>query len=341
MAIETVLQTASRADYGFKNIPVIDMEGVDRDPEARQQVAKDIREACVNVGFFYVKNHGIPEELMFNALEIGKKFFALPEETKLKYDSRNTTNLKGYTAFLAENIDPANRGDLHEGYDIGPEVNCTDPTAKTSIEETYGTNPWPTEVPGFKEEYMKYYNAVTAFGKNMFPLFALALGIDEAFFDDKTKETAAVTRILHYPPQTGPYDDRLLGIGAHTDFECFTILWQQPEIQTLQVMNAKQEWVNATPIPGTLVVNIADQLMRWSNDVFKSTVHRAVNRSGIERYSIPTFFAVDFHTKLEPIPSCVSSERPAKYEVVTAGEYSKNRLDVVYANAVKVKAVEA
>ncbi|KAL5501722.1 hypothetical protein ACEPAH_8982 [Sanghuangporus vaninii] len=341
MAIETVLQTASRADYGFKNIPVIDMEGVDGNPATRQQIAKDIREACVNVGFFYVKNHGIPEELMFNALKIGKKFFALPEETKLKYDSRNTTNLKGYTAFLVENIDPENRGDLHEGYDIGPEVNSTDPTAKKSIEETYGTNPWPTEVPGFKEEYMKYYNAVTAFGKNMFPLFALALGIDEAFFDDKTKETAAVTRILHYPPQTGPHDDRLLGIGAHTDFECFTILWQQPEIQTLQVMNAKQEWVNATPIPGTLVINIGDQLMRWSNDVFKSTVHRAVNRSGIERYSIPTFFAVDYHTKLEPIPSCVSSERPAKYEVVTAGEYSMDRLNVAYANAVKVKACEA
>ncbi|EJC97850.1 Clavaminate synthase-like protein [Fomitiporia mediterranea MF3/22] len=330
----TVLQVASRAEYGFKNIPVIDMKDADNDPAVRRQIAKDILDACVNVGFFYVKNHGILEELMFDALEVGKKFFALPEETKLKYDSRTSSNLKGYTAFLSENIDPENRGDLHEGYDVCPEPE-PDASAEANGNGSWGVNRWPEEVPGFKEAYLKYYKAATAFGKKLFPLFALALGVDETFFDDKTKGASAFMRVLHYPPQTGPHDDRILGIGAHTDFECFTILWQEPGIEALQVLNANKEWINATPIPGTLVINIADQFMRWTNDVFKSTVHRAINRTGVERYSIPLFFGADYNVRLDPIPTCVSADRLPRYDVVTAGEYSEERLRVAYKNAVK------
>jgi isopenicillin N synthase-like dioxygenase len=82
-------------------------------------------------------------------------------------------------------------------------------------------------------------------------------------------------------------------------FECFTILWQQPGMQALQVRNTRDEWVDAPPIPGTLVINLGDQFARWTNDVFKSTVHRAANRSGAERYSIPLFFGVDYDVLLE------------------------------------------
>jgi len=173
------------------------------------------------------------------------------------------------------------------------------------------------------------------FGRQLFPLFALALDLPESWFDDKTREAAAIMRVLHYPPQTGTHDDRIFGIGAHTDFECFTILWQQPNIQALQVLNARKEWVDATPIPGTLVINIGDQLARWTNDVFKSTVHRAINRTGVKRYSMPLFFGVDYGVMLEPIPSCISEDRPAKYEAVSAGEYVKSRLEETYKHSKK------
>jgi len=137
-------------------------------------------------------------------------------------------------------------------------------------------------------------------------------------------------RALHYPPQTGPIDKQVIGIGAHTDFECFTILWQQPGIQALQVRNTRDEWVDAPPIPGTLVINLGDQFARWTNDIFKSTVHRAANRSGARRYSIPLFFGTDYGVPLEPIASCVSVERPPRYEVMTAGDYVKTRLQATY-----------
>jgi len=122
----------------------------------------------------------------------------------------------------------------------------------------------------------------------------------------------------------------VIGIGAHTDWECFTILWQEPGIQALQVLNSQKQWINAPPIEGTLVINLGDQFARWTNDVFKSTVHRAINRSGQRRYSIPLFFGTDYTVRLEPIPSCVSEDRPPRYEVITAGEYVKSRLDATY-----------
>lgn len=137
-------------------------------------------------------------------------------------------------------------------------------------------------------------------------------------------------RLLHYPPQSGEVDKRIIGIGAHTDWECFTILWQEPGIQALQVLNTSQEWIDAPPTEGTLVINLGDELARWTNDVFKSTVHRAINRSGARRYSIPLFFGTDYDVRLEPIPSCVSAERPARYDVITAGDYIKARLQATY-----------
>jgi len=112
--------------------------------------------------------------------------------------------------------------------------------------------------------------------------------------------------------------------------QCFTILWQQDEINALQVLNAAGKWVDAVPIRGSLVVNLGDQFARWTNDVFKSTVHRAVNRSGVARYSIPLFFGTDYNVPLEAIPSCVSDDFPPKYEVVTAGDYVKSRLEATY-----------
>jgi len=137
-------------------------------------------------------------------------------------------------------------------------------------------------------------------------------------------------KLVHYPPQTGPFDERSIGLGAHTDWQFITILLQQPGVQALQVLNPDKQWVNAPPIPGSLLINIGEQFARLSNDIFKAVVHRAVNRSGVHRYSIPIFLEIDHDVKLEPIPSCISPDRPPRYEVITAGEHIKNRLATIY-----------
>ncbi|OBZ71179.1 hypothetical protein A0H81_08531 [Grifola frondosa] len=281
-------------------------------------------------------NHSIPSSIIVGAVNAARRFFSLPLSSKTSLDIHNSNNFKGYTALLGENTNPENRGDLHEGFDLGWE----DMSGATRSEDgaMTGENAWPDGLPGFREAVLDYYHAAVKLGQSLFPLFALALDLPENFFEDKTTKPAAIMRLLHYPPQSGVVDDRVVGIGAHTDYECFTILWQD-EVQALQVLNNAGKWIDAVPIPGTLVVKfvfyhfLGDQFARWTNDVFKSTVHRAVNRSGVERYSIPLFFGTDYDVKLEPLSTCISEESPAKYEVVTAGDYVKSRLEATYAHS--------
>ncbi|KAH6913000.1 Clavaminate synthase-like protein [Coprinopsis sp. MPI-PUGE-AT-0042] len=140
-------------------------------------------------------------------------------------------------------------------------------------------------------------------------------------------------RLLHYPPQDPTrIDHKEIGIGAHTDYECFTILWQDPS-GGLQVQNTSGKWIDAVPITGTLVVNLGDQFARWTNNVFKSTPHRVINRSGKERYSIPVFFGTNYDVPLTPIHTCISPDSPPIFEVMTAGDYVKSRLDATYAGS--------
>lgn len=330
-----------RTESTFEEIPVIDIQDAkSADPTLRRQLAYRIRDACVNVGFFYVKNHGITEEDIANTIKAAKQFFALPESTKMGLDIHKSPNYKGYTALLGENTDVSGLGDLHEGFDIGWEpryfAEHMNSPARSDGAMT-GANVWPEDLPGFKEAVLNYYHLALILGQSLFPLFALALDLPENYFDDKTTKPAAIMRLLHYPPQNPiPVEtySRQIGIGAHTDYECFTILWQDPA-GGLQVQNTSGKWVDAVPIPGTLVVNLGDQFARWTNDIFKSTLHRVVNRSGVQRYSIPLFFGTDYQVLLEPIPTCVSPGSPAKYEVITAGEYVKSRLEATYAHSSK------
>ncbi|KAH7913970.1 Clavaminate synthase-like protein [Hygrophoropsis aurantiaca] len=319
----------------FEDIPVIDfVNATSNDPVLRRALADEIRDACVNVGFFYIMNHGIPENTIDTTIGAAKQFFALPTQSKAKLDIHKSPNFKGYTALLGENANPENRGDLHEGFDLGYEANVPlDDIVLRDDGNMTGANVWPDELPTFRKDMLDYYHAAIQLGRSLFSLFALALNLPENFFDDKITKPAAIMRLLYYPPQPPRSDEGVIGIGAHTDYECFTILWQQQDIQALQVMNANGKWIDAVSIPGTLVLNLGDQFARWTNDVFKSTVHRAINQSGTERYSIPLFFGTDYDVKLEPIPGCTSPENPFKYEVVTAGEYVKSRLEATYAHS--------
>ena len=165
----------------------------------------------------------------------------------------------------------------------------------------------------------------------MIRIFALALDMPEDYFDAVTTSPGADGLYIHYPPT--PADtlkdnngDVDVGIGSHTDIQCVTLLWQDMS-GGLQVLSANDEWLDARPIPGTLVVNIGDFLQRLSNNRFKSTVHRVYNRQPVSRYSMPFFLGFNPDTVCKVVPSCIDETHPALFEPISCG---KVRLIPIY-----------
>ncbi|THG99102.1 hypothetical protein EW026_g3196 [Hermanssonia centrifuga] len=210
MDIQLALNVHAHSDLGNISNP---------DPAIRKSLSDSIRDVCINVGFLYVKNHGIPDEVIGNALSASKEFFSLPLEKKKEVDNSKTPNFKGYNSVLSSVNDPDSDGDMHEGFEFGweelvPKVN-DEKRANDGV--MAGANIWPTDPVDFRKAVLTYYHAAVELGRKLFPLFALALDLSEDFFEDKTRNAAALMRVLHYPPQTGPVDNRVIGIGAHTE----------------------------------------------------------------------------------------------------------------------------
>jgi isopenicillin N synthase-like dioxygenase len=313
----------------FHEIPIIDFAPMlDGDAQAKRQVAAALKHAASNVGFFYIKNHGVPAPTIAAMFAAGPAFFALPLEEKMRCHVKLSKNNSGYTPLLEENTNPASKGDVHEAYDMGAELAPDDP-ALQSGKALYAPNIWPAGQPGFRAAMLAYNAEMLKLGRHLFAAFALALDLDENFFAPMITKPTYAQRIVYYPSQDGAISEDQIGIGAHSDYECFTILAQH-EVAALQVLNSAGEWIAAPPIPGTFVVNIGDQMARWSNDLFASTLHRAINTTGRARYSIPFFLGTNYDTVIDALPGCVTPERPRKYQTVIAGDYVQSRFDATY-----------
>ena len=178
-----------------------------------------------------------------------------------------------------------------------------------------GPNVWP-DLDGFRETVNAYYESIFELGRILFRGFALALGLEEDRFVRFVNRPPSQLRLIHYP--YNPEAEDSSGIGAHTDYECFTILL--PTAPGLEVMNGAGEWVDASPVPGCFVVNIGDMLETWTNGEFIATSHR-VRRVREERYSFPFFCVCDYDTLVEPLAQFVGPGRPATYLPLMAGTH--------------------
>ncbi len=179
---------------------------------------------------------------------------------------------------------------------------------------------------GFRELiYDQYYLKILSLGHQLLEAFALSLYLPSNYFKSMCQKPMVTMRLLHYPPQSIIIDQDQLGCGKHTDYECFTLLSQSNQ-SGLQVLNQNEEWINALPIQNTFVVNIGDLMQRWTNDQFKSTIHRVINNSGTTRYSIPTFFGPDYFTCIE---SLIKDQIPI-YKPIIAGQYLTQRFNETY-----------
>lgn len=318
--IRQILATGTTAKpMPFDTIPVIDFAPMSSNNVAiRQQVADQIGKACLEVGFFYIKNHNVPQAIVDRAFTQSKRFFGLPLAEKMEIHISKSANHRGYVPLMEEGVDITAEPDLKEALDFSLELPLDDPDVLAG-KWLYGPNIYPTNLPGFQDAMECYYDELRQLGSKIFRAFALALNLPETFFEDKITKPLAQLRLTHYPPCLEEINERQISLGAHTDYECFTILAQ--EIEGLQVLNSAGEWIAAPPIPNTFVINIGDQMARWTNNLFQSNVHRAINQSKRDRYVTTLFFAPNYDTVIEAFSTCTSSKNPAQYEPITAGDF--------------------
>lgn len=293
-------------------IPLVDVSADEAVAAAR------VHKACTESGFFYATGHGIPEELLSEVFRQFKAAFALPQEEKdrLLADENN----RGYTPFAEETLDPEHqtRGDTKEGFYFGRDIPSNDPEASLPL---HGPNQWPSEelLPGFRATITAYFEALTALAHKLLRLLALSLQLPGDYFDPMFVKPMVALRPLHYSAEVSAPTEGVFGCGAHSDYGMLTIL-ATDGVPGLQA-HLQGSWVDVAPVPGAFIINLGDMLERWTNGLFKSTLHRVVNTVGKERYSCAFFFEPNFNTRVEVLPCCVSEHRPAAYPPTTAGEH--------------------
>lgn len=291
-------------------LPLIDISKLQSFELAdRLEVAMALDRACRDVGFLYLKGNQFNFDYAKALLRIAHDYFEQDLEIKMQHYIGKSRNHSGYVPIGEEQF-AGNSYDLKEAYDInydyhGNQTDCP----------LLGLTLWP-EYPGFKDIVSQYYEHLRDISQQIFSAFALALGVNEDFFVDKINNAPSQLRLIHYPYNPDAKD--VEGIGAHTDYECFTLLL--PTAPGLQVLNKAGEWIDIPLIENTFIMNIGDMMEILSNGKYLATKHR-VKKVSEERYSFPLFCACNYNVVIEPI---IQTEDP-HYEAIIGGEHLFNQ----------------
>jgi isopenicillin N synthase-like dioxygenase len=300
------------------SIPVIDIGGLySSDPAAKKAVAARIGAACDDIGFFYATNHNVPIETIDRAVAMADRFFHLPEAERLKVKADK--NNRGYRE-VGDVVHRNGKPSARDNFDIGFPVTADDPEVKAGT-PLYAPNIWP-DMPGFREAIESYYDETFKLGMKILEGFALYLDKPEDFFTRHFTKPVADMVINHYLGAAGLHISDQAS-GPHTDHGIVTILWQD-SLGGLEVMGKDGQWISATPLRGSYVINIGELMKRWTNGRFKATVHRVVHLQDKARYSMPLFCNPNFRTVVDPRDLGVS-DSDAHYPPIQSGEFLLSR----------------
>ncbi|BDG74370.1 2OG-Fe(II) oxygenase [Roseomonas fluvialis] len=321
-------------------IPVIDFAPLSSgNAEAAERVAREVRDACEQIGFFTIVNHPVPAPLIRNIFRQAERFFALPEEAKMQVWMGRSNTFRGFLPMdqgasgtgtkgkavagfqnhLAEETLKARKPNRNEVFQIAAELPADDPDLLAG-KPLHGRNLWPDGLPGFREDVLGYYDAMRDFAALLASVFARGLDLSPDYFAQFYRKPLIQLRLLHYLPHA---DDQAAMEGgasrAHCDAGGFTML-QQDQTGGLEVQSRSGEWIVVPPVENAFVVNIGDSMKMWTNHRFASTLHRVVNRYGKERFSIGVFANPDYDTVISPLPTCVDAANPPRFDSMVAGD---------------------
>jgi isopenicillin N synthase-like dioxygenase len=305
-----------------ETIPILDLGPyLSGQPDADQHLARALRWASENIGFYFIRNHGVDQTLIDATFAAAARFHALPmaEKQALLINRHQIGYLPmGGAKMRSSEVNRNTRHDLNEALFIRRERAPDDPDVMSG-KPWRGLNQWPRNLPGFRETVLAYWHRMEALGQSMLPLYDLALGMPRGFFRERFEGAHINLRLSHYPPDLAAEDNQF-GIAPHTDSGFITFL-PQSAVPGLEIRTVTGKWISVPPMPGTYLVNTGDILHQWTNRRFCSTPHRAVNRSGSDRYAIPFFYDPNTDVMIECLPGCSTPDNPPRFPARTFGEY--------------------
>ncbi len=318
----------------MQTIPIVDLHvsAEAPGPSVKQRVANELYQALTTTGFAYIVGHGIHQDRIDAAFEASRQFHASPLERKQSI-AINAFH-RGYmgmasSTIVTSSVATVRKPNLSESLMLMHELAPDDPDLLAG-KPMQGPNQWPDWIAGFRGEIESYIAEVDRVARRIVHTIALSLDLPEHALEAHFARPTTFLRLLHYPPQPPAAPDDQFGSAPHTDYGIITVL-AQDATGGLQVRpRGAADWIDAPPIAGSFVLNVADMLARWTNDRFVSTPHRVINRSGSERYSIPYFFDTDMEAVIECLPTCVGASNPARYQPVRYGDYLLDRLNRNY-----------
>ncbi len=304
-----------------ETIPVIDLGPyLAGEPGALDRTAKELHFALTEIGFYFIVNHGVPRQKIRDAFEQVRRFHAQPVEKKLalKIDPHSTGYLpmRGNT-LRTSTVQAGTKPNLNEAFFVKRELPPDHPDV-LSNRRFRGPNRWP-DLPGFRETILDYNETMERLVQKMVRVYARALDLPAQYFDAAFQDPQYSLRMTHYPHQEGPVVDEF-GLAPHTDTSFLTLLAPN-DVPGLSIRTQSGNWIDAPAIEDAYVVNGGQMLQRWTNDLFLATPHRAINRSGGERYAIPFFCDSNIDWPVAAVPTTVGPDKPPKYPTTYYSDY--------------------
>jgi len=305
-----------------ETIPVVDLGPyLAGEPGAMERTAGELCFALTEVGFYFIVNHGVPDAKIRETFRQAARFHALSLDSKMdvRIDRHNVgyLPLRGDT-LRTSTVQTVTRANLNEALFVARDLAADHPDVRAD-RRFRSANRWPLELPGFRETVAGYCETMERLVQKLVPLYARALSLPAAYFDDPFREPQYKLRMTHYPYQEKPLEDEF-GIAPHTDTSFLTLLAPN-DVPGLSIRTQSGKWIDAPALPGAYVVNGGQLLQRWTNDFFLATPHRAVNRSGGERYALAFFCDSTIDWPIAAVPTCVGPDRPPKYPTTWYTDY--------------------
>jgi len=303
-------------------IPVLDLAPyLAGEPGAAERLAAELRHALTEIGFYFIVNHGVPAAQIREVYRQAARFHAQPLERKLaiRIDRHNV----GYLPFKGDTLRTSTvatvtKANLNEALFVARDLPPDHPDVRAD-RRFRSANRWPPGLPGFREAIVAYCDAMERLARKLVPLYARALDLPADYFDAPFAEPQYKLRITHYPPQADAPEDEF-GIAPHTDTSFLTLVAPNA-VPGLAIRTQSGRWIEPPAIPDAYVVNGGQLLQRWTNDRFLATPHRAVNRSGGERYALAFFCDARIDWPVAAVPTCVGPDNPPKYETTCYTDY--------------------